>query len=108
MIKLLKYLFIGLFISLNISFNLVINPLLIFYVIIYWLIDLLIEFFIQLFIHSFISSFIHKLYPTQRVAKGLMFLTRPSDSQSVRQSWVCVFFGQCNSSETAKQNLVKL
>ena len=30
--------------------------------------------------------FIFLLYPTQRVAEGIMFLTRPSVSQSVSQS----------------------
>ena len=39
------------------------------------------------------------LYPTQRVAEGIMFLTRPSVSQSVRQS---CFSCQRNSSETAQ------
>ena len=45
------------------------------------------------------------LYLTQRVAEGIMFLTRPSVSQSVRQS---CFSCQRNSSETAQQNFVKL
>ena len=40
------------------------------------------------------------LYPTQRVAEGIMFLTRPS----VRQS---CFSCQRNSSETAQENFLK-
>ena len=40
------------------------------------------------------------LYPTQRVAEGIMVLTRPSVSQSVRQS---CFSCQRNSSETAQK-----
>ena len=47
---------------------------------------------------SIISGF---LYPTQQVAEGIMFLTRPSVSQSC-------FSCQHNSSETAEQNFVKL
>ena len=46
----------------------------------------------------------NQLYPTQRVAEGIMFLTRPSVSlsvsPSVRQS---CFSCQRNSSETAQQ-----
>ena len=51
------------------------------------------------------------LYPTQRVAEGIMFLTRPSVCQSVSQSVsppVLFFFCQRNSSEATQQNFVKL
>ena len=48
------------------------------------------------------------LYPKQRVAEGIMFLTRLSVSQSVSQSVSPVFSCQRNSSETAQQNFLKL
>ena len=50
-------------------------------------------------------TIIQYLYPTQRVAEGIMFLTRPSVIQSVRQ--FC-FSCQRNSSKNAQQNFVKL
>ena len=46
------------------------------------------------------------LYPTQRVADGIMFLTRPSVSESVRQS--CLSWQSNSDDETVQQNLVKL
>ena len=55
--------------------------------------------------HISILAIYSLLYPTQRVVEGIMFLTRPSVCQSVRQS---CFACQHNSSETAQQNFLKL
>ena len=52
-----------------------------------------------------LTSITYLLYLTQLVAEGIMFLTRPSVRQSVRQS---CFSCQRYSSETAQQNFVKL
>ena len=53
---------------------------------------------------SLIGDMTCLIYPTQLVAEGIMFLTRPS-SLSVRLS---CFSCQRNSSETAQQNFIKL
>ena len=56
-------------------------------------------------ISVFVTLHVFLLYPTHGVAECIMFLTRPSVSQSVSQS---CFSCQHNSSDTAQQNFVKL
>ena len=53
---------------------------------------------------SMIGDMTCLIYPTQLVAEGIMFLTRPS---SLSVSLSC-FSCQRNSSETAQQNFIKI
>ena len=87
-----EYLFIGLFLKFYYMF---IHKSIFWFYVKYLLLDWFTDFlFINLFIRSFISSFPHKLYPTQRVAEGKMFLIRTFVSPVLFCSFVflCFFF----------------